>query len=116
MTLILDFRGGISDFRPRREGLDVLLASKWDLHQNPGSRALGCETNSSTQHGRSFSHALNPQVARGDGRGLGVKAAAVIGHYYLQSRRRTSECDADRRSSRMPCYVGQGLLKNAIQT
>src|SRR5258707_8904658 len=39
-----------------------------------------------------------------------------MGPYQLQSGGRRRESNADRRSARMPCYVGQGLLKNAIQT
>src|SRR6266404_2654948 len=47
---------------------------------------------------------------------MSVKAASVIGHCYLQSRCRTRKLNPDRLGPRMPCYVGQGLLKNAIQT
>src|SRR2546430_10921803 len=104
MILILDFREGI---------LEVLPTSKRDLHQNPRSSALRCEIYRSTQHGSPFSHALNPQVAGGDGRGSGVKTASVIGDHHLHIFNRTRESIADLADARMPCHVGIGLLSIA---
>src|SRR5579864_8199144 len=95
MTLILDFRAGISDCRSRHVALDVRLASQRDFDQNPGPGALRRETDRSTQHGGSFPHALDPQAARGGGHAFHVKASSVIGHGNLQGRRRTIEYNAD---------------------
>jgi len=52
---------------------------------------------------------------RGDGNGLGVKAASAIDYFYLHIRGRKGKSNADRLGSRMSGYVGQGFLENAIQ-
>jgi hypothetical protein len=114
MTLILCVRAGISSAPRTLQGLQVLVG-KWDLHQNLGSLALMNETDRSSQHCRSLSHTLNPEAMRGDGHGLGVKAASVIDYFYLHRLGRTGESNTDRLGSRMSGCVGQGFLENAIQ-
>src|ERR1019366_5305248 len=113
MTLILCVRASISATPPPRRGLEV-LTGKWDLHQNLGPLALGCETNAPAQHCRSLSHTLNPQAVRRNGHGLRVKATSVIANCYLQSRGQTGEPNPDGLGSRMPGNVGQGFLENTI--
>src|SRR5579863_533127 len=85
------------------------------MHQNLGPSFLGCETQRSPQHRRPFSHTLNPQAVRGDSHGFSVKATSIVDYCYLQSCGQTGEPNADRLSSGMPGYVGQGFLENAIQ-
>jgi hypothetical protein len=58
---------------------------------------------------------MNSHAARRDCHGLSVKAASVIGDCYLNIRSRTGELDTDGFGSRMPRYVGQGFLKNAVE-
>jgi hypothetical protein len=52
---------------------------------------------------------------RGYRHSLDVKATSVIDDFCLHTPGRTIEPNADRLSSRMSGYVGQGLLQNAIQ-